>query len=295
MGSGASKTSAGAKKASATRSAPKKASGQRLAEMKADPDMVAERLGAVAITGKKKGSEKPVKLSPAITDVPLNVVSGTHYPNEQTLALLQEVGGVKGILKFTTAFYKMAFQDPHLDQFIRAHDDPHGIRFATWIAEKFGDPSKPWSKERRKRKTCPFAAHGHSFTTPHDRSSAHFAAWHSPKRARDVWGDHFNLSDARNWMRLHFWAMRQVGLFESAPNFCNYYTLFIGHFVRVYERTAPPFVRDSVRWSEKKENTERYLKAGRVMRQVLSPNSLGSHLKQLPADEAEDEGWPYHT
>ena len=89
---------------------------ERLAEMKADPDMVAERLGAVAITGKKKGSEKPVKLSPAITDVPLNVVSGTHYPNEQTLALLQEVGGVKGILKFTTAFYKMAFQVTHRER-----------------------------------------------------------------------------------------------------------------------------------------------------------------------------------
>ena len=33
------------------------------------------------------------------------------------------------------------------------------------------------------------------------RSSAHFAAWHSPKREREKFGQHFKLDDCRVWMR----------------------------------------------------------------------------------------------
>ena len=36
---------------------------------------------------------------------------------QQSLQMLQ---------KMTGKFYEMAFQDPHLDKFIRSHDDPHG-------------------------------------------------------------------------------------------------------------------------------------------------------------------------
>jgi hypothetical protein len=44
-----------------------------------------------------------------------------------------------------------------------------------------------------------------------DRSSAHFAAWHSPKRPAEDVGVHFQLNDARAWMRLMFWAGREEG------------------------------------------------------------------------------------
>ena len=54
-----------------------------------------------------------------------------------------------------------------------------------------------WTEERKTRPVCPFASRGHEFETPHDRSSAHFAAWHSPKRDPSEWGDHFQLDDCR--------------------------------------------------------------------------------------------------
>jgi hypothetical protein len=56
----------------------------------------------------------------------------------------------------------------------------------------------------------------------HDRSSAHFAAWHSPKRELDKLGDHFKLDDCRVWLRIHFWACRKAGLFPpTASNVGN--------------------------------------------------------------------------
>ena len=109
-----------------------------------------------------------------------------------------------------------------LDTFIREHSDPHGLRFANWITEKFG-AGQPWTEERATRSVCPFHAHGHTLQTPHDRSSAHFAAWHSPKRDPEVFGVHFKLDECRIWMRLHFWAMRETGVVEASPTFANYY------------------------------------------------------------------------
>ena len=98
---------------------------------------------------------------------------GGHKPNSETVKLLQEVGA-ENISRFTELFYQRAFQDPHIDKFIRDHKGPHGKRFASWIIEKFGG-GDVWSAERESRKTCPFISHGHRFQTPHDRSSAHFA------------------------------------------------------------------------------------------------------------------------
>merc|ERR1712159_945102 len=105
-------------------------------------------------------------------------------------------------------FYQLAFEDPHIDRFIRDHDDPHGVRFAMWITEKFGGGNL-WSEERATRKICPFMSNGYKFDTPHDRSSAHFVAWHSPKREPEKFGQHFKLDDRRVWMRLHFLALRE--------------------------------------------------------------------------------------
>ena len=53
---------------------------------------------------------------------------GGHRPNESTVRLLREAGGPDAIAAFTESFYKKAFADPHIDRFIRAHDDPHGER-----------------------------------------------------------------------------------------------------------------------------------------------------------------------
>lgn len=82
-----------------------------------------------------------------------------------------------------------------------------------------------------------------TFQVSHDRSSAHFAAWYSPKREPEKVGEHFKpedlrwccfrgvqglirwlwldtslkswmrmmAQDARVWMRLHFWAARETG------------------------------------------------------------------------------------
>jgi len=176
--------------------------------------------------------------------------------------MIEEVG-LPALRRFTTNFYKKCFQDVHIDQFIRSHQDPHGERFASWIAEKLG-AGTPWTQERRERNIHVFTAKGHEFQTPHDRSSSHFVAWHSPKRPDDVWGQHFKLDDCRVWMRLHFWAAREEGLLENAA-FADYYVRFIAHFISVYERTAPPFARESLRWSAEPTNVQRYLDGGRAL------------------------------
>merc|ERR1711879_452215 len=104
-----------------------------------------------------------------------------------------------------------------------------------------------------------------------DRSSAHFAAWHSPKREAHKWGQHFKPDDARVWMRLHFWAAREPRMFETEAGraFMEYYTRFIGHFISIYSSKSPPFTRESLRWSANLENINRYLAAGNVMEDVI--------------------------
>lgn len=228
---------------------------------------------------------------------PLNVQHGAHRANSVTVRILDEAGGLPALRRFTTRFYKRAFADPHIDLFIRSHDDPHGERFSTWIAEKFGH-GQPWSQERSARPRCPVSVgHGHQ-TTVHDRSSAHFAAWHSPKREDHKWGNHFGLEDCRVWMRLHFWAAREEGLFKHAA-FADYYVRFIGHFVSVYERSAPQFARESARWSVDLASTQRYLDSGRRMDGVVGISHQAA-LSQLPAEERLYTGsagrpllWPY--
>merc|ERR1719263_2541970 len=101
--------------------------------------------------------------------------------------------------------------------------------------------------------------HGHEVVA-FDRSSAHFAAWHSPKREAHKWGDHFKVDDARVWMRLHFWAARETGMFEHKA-FMEYYIRFIGHFISVYSSASVPFTRESVRWSADPKNIQQYLDA----------------------------------
>jgi len=244
---------------------------------------------------------KPAAKVPS-APITLNVVRSTHQPSAHTVALLTEAGGLPALRRFTNDFYSKAFLDPHLDQLIRDHNDPHGERFASWIAEKMGHGT-PWTAERRTRPVCPFHAPGVGDIDVHDRSSAHFAAWHSPKRDPEDFGKHFNLHDSRIWMRLHFWAAREQGLFEHKA-FADYYVRLIGHFVSVYERQAPPFARESARWSADVSNIERYLADSRVMTDLakLKTKSPAQVLATLPKAEQPYHGsgdamrtWPYEV
>jgi len=225
-------------------------------------------------------------------NIPLNWKphQGGHRPNTDTLRILQEAGGPEAVRQFTEGFYQKAFQDPVLDSFIRSHEDPHGERFANWIVEKFGQ-GDPWTQERRTRKTETFVSNGHRLQSPHDRSSAHLAAWHSPKREAHKWGQHFKLEECRVWMRLHFWAMREAGIYDKSPAFAHYYIKFLGHFVSVYERTAPMFAREAARWSEDAVRLEQYIAGGRTMPDVMGL-SLHQAMQTLPPEERQG-GWPY--
>lgn len=274
-----------------------------LASLEADIDIkqevtaLASAIHGLSVDRKGNAEEKTeshVKATKWKNLVPLNYRPGQggHRANKHTLRMFNEVSEAT-IQRATQLFYESAFQDYTLDRLIRDRKDPHGTRFADWIAEKFG-AGQPWSTARATRKTCPFMSHGHRFETPHDRSSAHYAAWHSPKRERHEFGQHFKLDDCRVWMRLHFGAMRKAGAFEHEV-FADYYVKFIGHFVSVYERKATAFARESARWSEDPSNIEKYTKAGRKMVDVIGvPDEQA--IRSLPREEWEASRagqWPY--
>eukprot|EP00494_Astrolonche_serrata_P023338 UN23596 len=123
------------------------------------------------------------------------------------------------------------------------HDNAvdHGKRLADWIIEKMGGEGTPWSDSGR---------YG-------QRQSTHFKAWNSPARDPKVRGEHFKLDDCRVWMRLHFWAFREVGLAKH-DHFWKWYVSFIGHFIRVYETRAVRFAQESAAWSKNKANIKKY-------------------------------------
>ena len=169
------------------------------AALRNDPDIqLEERALSRAVTGAPDGTAAntggPSSVTPLVTPLVLNVFSGAHHASEATKALLHTAGGLTMLRDLTTRFYKKAFADSTLDPFIRSHDDPHGERLATWVAEKMG-LGRPWTAERQSRRVCPFHAHGNRIPGAHDRSSAHLAAWHSPKRTPEKWGDHFKLRE----------------------------------------------------------------------------------------------------
>merc|ERR1711981_998863 len=107
---------------------------------------------------------------------------------------------------------------------------------------------------------------------------------HSPKRPAHKRGDRFKLDDARVWMRLHFWAARDTGLFEPEhAAFMDYYAKFIAHFISVYSSKAPPFARESARWSAEQQNIDRYLANGNLMSDVTG-QPLQDALEDLPSE-----------
>jgi truncated hemoglobin YjbI len=281
-----------------------------LAKLEADPDIIEERQTLEQGSSPAKvvsGSEAALVSAPAPMVqhhvppnhfVPLNVLNRKHQPNQETKRLVRAVG-LPTLRRFTALFYEKCEANAHLDQFIRRHSDPHSERFALWIMEKFGDGT-PWTDERRTRNVDTMRIGHEVVEVAYDRSSAHFAAWYSPKRAAHQRGQHFQLDDARVWMRLHFWAARDAGLFEPEhAAFMDYYTRFIGHFVSVYSSKSPPFTRESARWSADPENIERYFGSKNVMTDVLGV-PLGEALEALPPHERlytgsghQDSSWPY--
>ena len=93
-------------------------------------------------------------------------------------------------------------------------------------------------------------------------------------------------------MRLHFLALRESGICERSPAFTAYYVKFIGHFVSVYERTAPAFARAAFRWSANPSNLRDYMDQGRLMDDIIGI-SYTDALDQIPKEEAHDRAWPY--
>merc|ERR1712107_603302 len=144
--------------------------------------------------------------------VPLNVIDRKHHPSEATRDLLASIGGRDRLLAVTSRFYPKMFRDRQLSLFVQNFEDPHPERLADWIAEKMSGRAY-WSSQLSSRQP----------DQPQDRSHAHYLAWHSPKRPRSQWGDHFKLDDAIMWMRLMFWSCREEGL-DSEP-FLGWYTV----------------------------------------------------------------------
>jgi hypothetical protein len=256
-----------------------------------DPDLQEEGLGSTATEANGCSFQNVATGGCPYRFVPLTMDGNSHQYSPGSASLIDEVP-LEKIREMTELFYEKAFRDPILDRLIRSHDDPHGDRFSKWIHQKLSG-STVWDQDRRQRDRTPVEVAGGRLAVVHDRSSAHAAAWYSPKRPPREVGRRFNLAECRLWMRLHFWAMRECGLVESNPSFADYYVRFIGHFVRVYERTAPMFARDSFRWSADPTNTERYLHNGRRMMDVLGLG-LSQAIAQLPESEAEDYEWPYN-
>jgi truncated hemoglobin YjbI len=224
--------------------------------------------------------------------VPLRMDGRTHVVSEGSKRLIEEEVPLDDLEQLTQFFYDNAFLDKTLDQFIRSHGDPHAERFARWIHQKLSG-SSVWDDERRQRSKKPVRLAEGIRHVVHDRSSAHAAAWYSPKRPSEDVGRHFKLDECRVWMRLHFWALRASGMMEKSPSFVDYYVRFIAHFVRVYESTAPNFARESFRWSEDPKNIEAYIVNGRRMDDVLGL-SLEAARAQLPESEAYDTVYPYN-
>ena len=262
-----------------------------------DPDLVNESRISTSTSTNISNSSQNTGVTSSVprpfTFVPLRMGGNgrTHLVSEGSKKLIDEETSLADLERMTHLFYEKAFLDATLDKFIRSHEDPHGTRFAKWIHQKLSG-SSVWDDDRRSRDLEPVTLAGGHRHVVHDRSSAHAAAWYSPKRPSQEVGRHFSLEECRVWMRLHFWAMRESGVMETSPSFADYYVRFIAHFVRVYENSAPAYARDSLRWSESPENIARYIASGRKMHDVLGL-TVEEAQAQIPLAELTDRVWPY--
>ncbi len=208
----------------------------------------------LAAVDDKTRAQRARDISSRITvkdQVPVNIHFGSVIATDGTRQLLNDIG-MENILGMTNRFYEKAFQDQHLDKFIRSHQDPHGERLGTWIMEKMDDTNPVWSSQR----------------PPNARTQAHRDAWTSPKRESSKVGRRFKLDDCRVWMRLMFWAAREQGL-DAHPQFFDWYVRFIGRFIGIYEISAPPYAQQEALWSADPRNVQAYLNQGNIMSDVI--------------------------
>lgn len=171
------------------------------------------------------------------------------------------------IHRITDLFYERVFQDKHISKFVQEPSLPHAQRLGNWIIEKMGGEGNPWSTERVERSRCPMAVKlgdGRNHVV-HDRTSAHVAAWFSPRRPMDEMGERFKLHDSVVWMRLMFWSARDRGAFDISPSFRAWFVKFIAHFIAVYERSAPPYAEAACDWSADSANMQAYEDNNRMM------------------------------
>lgn len=217
--------------------------------------------------------------NPPLTHVPVVINLGTYQATSLTAQLLREIGGPHALLRMCMIFYETyMFTDPHTRLFIADLTEPHAQRLAYWITEKMDQQNPIWTQDRAERAKCPImkivgkgdTAHQHIVK---DRSSAHHAAWFSPLRAEKDQGRRFNLTDSRIWMRLMFLSARQSGLFDNQA-FANWYIGFIGHFIAVYERSAPRYARMDAEWSADPVNVQAYLDNGKQMHLLFKNTSI---------------------
>lgn len=197
------------------------------------------------------------KSSPlARTRVPLKLnMQHKSVATPETLELLRDIGGSDLIRSMCTRFYAKAYQDATLSRFQFRSDGAMaaGSRLGSWIAEKAGG-TPMWSEARS--------------TGGYSRQMAHNRAWHSARREPERAGRRFKLDDARVWMRIFFWAMREEGLTEHGA-FAAWLADFIEHFIAVYERSAAPYTRESLEWSADPRSIDAYVAAGREMEDVI--------------------------
>jgi truncated hemoglobin YjbI len=192
--------------------------------------------------------------SPERKPVAVAVRDGTYHKSGGSAQLLRDIGGGDRVRQMTTRFYARAFQDFTLSSFMFKDDGaaPHGQRLGDWIVEKMGGEGDAWTNSGRGGM----------------RQESHAQAWMSVKRRPDQRGKRFKLDDCRVWMRIMFWAARDVGLHEHKA-FWDWYVAFIAHFIAVYEMSAPPYAKESAEWSASEDNLQNYIRDGHKMNDVI--------------------------
>eukprot|EP01064_Diplonema_japonicum_P029963 TRINITY_DN496_c0_g2_i3.p2 TRINITY_DN496_c0_g2~~TRINITY_DN496_c0_g2_i3.p2 ORF type:complete len:184 (+),score=15.28 TRINITY_DN496_c0_g2_i3:690-1241(+) len=171
----------------------------------------------------------------------------SFWTMEESRRHVKAIGGKDRIVAMCDKFYEKFFADSHVAQFVDDTTEPHGQRLGLWIAEKLTG-QRSWSLLR----------------SAAARTMSHEKSWSCPKRQEKDMGKRFGLADCRTWMRLFFWAAREEGL-DRHEGFFSYLFAFIQSFVAVYERTAPPFAKESADWSLDLNNIESYIRNGRNM------------------------------
>jgi len=86
---------------------------------------------------------------------------------------------------------------------------------------------------------------------------------------------------------------------ETKRRFQDWYTKFIAHFSRVYERSAPPFVPLELDWSAKVSNLKQYIANSRQMSDIAGITNPDEAIELLDQEDIEKidkiqrSGWPY--